>query len=604
MIKDFLTKLGANTKITVGVSVSPGLGLEMIEVDRVTKTVSKYGCKPLEYNYSTREIMNYEAFQEALEELFDELHIPRKSNIILSVPNIHFGIITLPLLLTDDAVTNAIASEVEQSYIFKRQEPVVSWMETTSNIDTENRTLAYSAIQQNALDGIKACCQEVGCTLVAVETAHASLFKALHYGELAKDQMKEGITWNLMIIGQNSYSIFSMSGKKIIDYYEEPLALKSFVDDEIYNAITTSAQLTLAGLPANYIYIVSETDAVSAEVLSLKIPFEGTLKFLECNKYAQNEIIPVNLNILPNLALKISPESIGSAIYPFSEYPMKFNLTGQEVSSAGAIESGEYPRVNIGNMEVELTPDFVKKICGIIAVALIVPAILIALALGAVISKEQLKVDALNTRIQQANADIAKYDKAGGSGAFDPTASIQTITTQNRTKLFYYSAIGMSTPNKLWVNYYMAAPGTGIDIKGKASDVESVYTFYKGIKQLVTNSDIRLYKLEVASDSVDDVIGGASDGPKYYEFEITNMTEEQLNPPKIDPATGQPVAPAQPGQPGQPAPGQPAPTQPGPGNPTAPQPTNKPAFGPSSSPSAPPASGDQLPKNLEKIEKF
>lgn len=596
MIKDFLTKLGANTKITVGVSVSPGLGLEMIEVDRVTKTVSKYGCKPLEYNYSTREIMNYEAFQEALGELFDELHIPRKSNIILSVPNIHFGIITLPLLLTDDAVSNAIISEVEQSYIFKRQEPVVSWMETTSNIDTENRTLAYSAIQQMALDGIKACCQEIGCTLVAVETAYASLFKALHYGELAKDQMKEGTTWNLMIIGQNSYSIFSMSGKKIIDYYEEPLALKSFVDDEIYNAITTSAQLTLAGLPANYIYIVSETDAVSAEVLSLKIPFEGTLKFLECNKYAQNEIIPVNLNILPNLAIKISPESIGSAIYPFSDYPMKFNLTGQEVSSAGSSgsgDSGAFPRVNIGNVEVELTPDFVKKISAIIAVALAVPALIIAFALGAFISKEQLKVDALNTRIQQASAEITKYDKAGGGGTFDPAASIQAITSQNRTKLFYYSAIGMSAPNKLWISYYTASSGNGIDIKGKANDVESVYSFYKGIKQLVTNSDIRLYKLEIASDSVDDVIGDTSSGPQYYQFEITNMTEEQLAPPATNSATN----PA--GQPAQPGPGAPSADKMG-----APQPGNKPVFGPSSGPPTPPTSGDQLPKNLEKIEKF
>ena len=51
MIKDFLAKLGANTKITIGVSVSPGVGLEMIEIDSATKTVSKYGCKPLEYNY-------------------------------------------------------------------------------------------------------------------------------------------------------------------------------------------------------------------------------------------------------------------------------------------------------------------------------------------------------------------------------------------------------------------------------------------------------------------------------------------------------------------------------------------------------------------------
>ena len=264
MIKDFLAKLGANTKITIGVSVSPGVGLEMIEIDSATKTIVKYGCKHLEYNYSTREIDDYDEFQTALGELFDELHIPRKSNVILTLPNVHFGIMSLPLLLVDEAVTNAILSEVEQSYIFKRHEPVISWAELSSNVDTENRDLAYTAIQQTAMDGITAACDEIGCTLAAVETSYSSFIKALAYTEIAKEQLKDNITWNLMIIGQNSYSIFSMVGKKIIEYYEEPLALKSFVDDEIYNAISTSAQLTMAGIPANYLFITSAANLARA----------------------------------------------------------------------------------------------------------------------------------------------------------------------------------------------------------------------------------------------------------------------------------------------------------------------------------------------------
>ncbi len=120
-----------------------------------------------------------------------------------------------------------------------------------------------------------------------------------------------------MIIGQNSYSIISMFEKKIMEYYEEPLALKSFVDDEIYNAIISSAQLTLSGLPANHLLIISETDLVSAEVLSMKISVEGSVKFLECNKFSQGELLPVNLNILPSLALQITPEAVGAAVYPF-----------------------------------------------------------------------------------------------------------------------------------------------------------------------------------------------------------------------------------------------------------------------------------------------
>lgn len=612
MIKDFLSKLGANTKITVGVSVSPGIGLEMIEVDRTTKMVNKYGCKPLEYNYSTREITDYAQFQMALSDLFDDLHIPKKSNIILNMPNIHFGIINLPLLLTDDAITNAIISEVEQSYIFKRQEPVVSWQEINSNVDTENRSLAYTAIQQTALDGITSACQEIGCTLIGVENSYASLLKALHFTDITKDQMKENITWNLMIVGQNSYSIFSLSGKKIIEYYEEPLALKSFVDDEIYNAITTSAQLTLAGLPANYLYVVSETDLVSAEVLSMKISFEGSVKFLECNKYTQNELLPVNLNILPNLALKISPESIGTAVYQFSNFPLKFNLTGEkDVASADMFEEG-FPRINVGNMEVELTPDFIKKIALIIGGSIIIPALIIAIVLTKFVGGEQDKLNAIKTKIEQTKQEISKYSNANAAGAFDLNSTMSKIVTQNRTKLFYYSALGVSIPNKLWVTYYMTNESNGIDIKGKASDVESIYVFYKNLKQLVNNSDVKLYKLEMASDSIDDMIGDISSGPRYYNFEITNMTAEQLNPPKpgetpaaSQPANapkddkksgfqfGKPIFGPKENNPAQPNAGQlgaPAASQP-------PQPTQP-------TPPAPSSGGDKLPKNLEKIEKF
>lgn len=596
MFKDFLSKLGANTKITIGVSISPGVGLEMIEIDNVTRSVNKYGCKPLEYNYSTREIVDYSDFQDALGELFDELHIPRKSNIILTVPNVHFGVIGLPLLLVDDAVTNAIISEVEQSYIFKRQEPVVSWVEISSNIDTEKRNLAYTAIQQTALDGFKAACDEVGCTLVSVETSYSSFMKALHYTDVAKEQLKDNITWNLMIIGQNSYSIFSMVGKKIIEYYEEPLALKSFVDDEIYNAISTSAQLTLASLPANYLFIASETDLVSAEVLSLKMPFPGTVMFLESNKYTQKELMPTNLNILPNLALKITPEAIGSAIYTFSDFPIKFNLTGEKdvSSAASAFADGDYPRINVGNVEIELTPDFFKKVCLLIFAVVVVPLFIIGIVLEKFVASEQTKLGEVTTQVTQKTSEITKYTKAESGESFDINTAIDKITAQNRLNLLYYGALGMSTPKKLWINYYMTNSTGGIDIKGKATDVESIYSFYKSIKQLVNNSNVRLHKLEMASGSVDDVVSSSSGGPRYYEFEVTNMTPEELSAPKEGEAGANGATPGQPGAPGQApaAPGQPQAPAAIPGLPASP------------APSSPPAPSGGMPKNLEKIEKF
>lgn len=599
MLENLLSKLGASTKITIGVSISPGIGLEMMEIDRTTGTVNKYSNRPLEYNHSTREITDYNQFREGLEELFAELHIPSTSNIILSLPNVYFGMIQLPLLLTDEAVTNAIISEVEQSYIFKRQRPVVGWTQIVSNIESENRTLAYTAIQETVLEGIQQVCEEIGCTLVGIETSYASLLRALYYTNSTIIQMQDNMTWNLMIIGQNSYSIISMIDTKIVEYYEEPLALKSFVDDEIYNAITTSAKLTLVGLPATHLFIVSETDLVSAEVLSLKMSVESEVNFMECNKYAQNELTPVNLNILPKKALQITPEIIGATTYPFCDFPMKLNLLQEHGTSGIAEEFKGYPRINIGNLEVELTPDFIKKIALIIGGALVLPMVfLILMLVNVIIPKEQTRLDELNTKIQQTNSAIAEYtDEAARGNSFDIYTTVSKICLNSKLALTYYGALGMSTPNKLWVTYYATNEAGKIDIKGKSANVEGVYSFYKSIKQLVINSDIKLRKLEIASSSLDDVISNVSSGPKYYEFEITNMTDAELNPPA--PATNN--APAQPG-PQMPTPELQQRRSLFPMGPTPPTPTPTPA--PATTPPVPQPQNGALPSNLQKIEHF
>lgn len=530
MLEDLLSKLGASTRITVGVSISPGIGLEMIEVDRLSQSVTKYSNRPLEYDYSAREISNYEQFETALEELFEELDIPKRSNIIISIPNVYFGIINLPILLGDDAVTNAIISEVEQSYIFKRQEPVVGWCDLMSSNDPENRNLAYTAIQKGALDNIIQACDNVGCKVTGIENSYASLLKTLSFSDIAKEQIKDNVTWNLMVVGQNNYSILSMSGKKIIEYYEEPLALKSFVNDEIYNAIATSAQLTLSGLIANYLFIVSETDLVSAEVLSMRINSDSTIKFLECNKFTQNEIILVNLNILPKLSLVITPEAIGAGIYTFSDYPLKLNMI-KELDGESKLDE-EFlgtPKINVGNLEIELTSAFLQRIALIICGIVILPVFILTIFLHQVIiPKEQQNLNDINSKIEETNNSISKYKEEERNNTFDIGNAIDSVVRQNKTKLAYYNALGMSIPSKLWVTYYALNEAGKVDIKGKANTVENVYTFYKNLKQLINNSDVRLNKLEIASDSIDDVISATST-PKSYDFEVTNMSDGDLN---------------------------------------------------------------------------
>ncbi len=528
MLEEFLSQLGASTKITVGVSISPNVGIEMIQVDAATKTVVKYGNKPLEYNSSTREIADYDDFKIALEDLFDELDIPSKSNIVLSLPNVYFGLIDLPTILTDDAINNAIISEVEQSYIFKRQDPIITWSNSSNDqASSDTREIAYTAIQKECIEKILDVCNQVGCKIVSIENSFNSLYRAISYLNTC-EPMSSNIAWNLMIVMQNNYSIISMQGNKPISYYEEPLALKSFVDDEIYNAIKTSAQLTLAGLDAKYLVIISETDLVSAEVLTKKIPFDGVVKYIECNKFIQKEHMPVSLNIFQNVATMISLEAIGTAIYQFYDYPLKLNFLNSEDL---LIETDDFecPKINIGNLEVELTPAFIKKVSMIIAATTFLPLLIIYLLLNSIfVPQVEGHLGSIESNITTLQDEIKKRNEANHNVTFDIYTSINNCVKQNKTKIAYYKALATNVPEKLWVTYFEADSMAQVSIKGTSADPASIDLFFKGLKTTVNNSDLILKRLEISPSALDTLVENGT--AEYYQFEIANMqkTEQQI----------------------------------------------------------------------------
>jgi len=522
MLNNLLSKFGAGSGAVIGVSLSPSVGLEMIEIDKNTKTVSKYACRPLEYNYSTREISDYDEFRTTLSALFEDLKIPKNSDIILTVPNVYFGLINLPLMFGDEAVNNAILSEVEQTYIFKRQEPVIGWTNIVKpNQNTDSTDILYSAIQNNALAEIYASCVEVGCNIIGIETSYLSLLKALYYTNSADEQMQDFVTWNLMVIGQNNYSIISMSGKNVISYYEEPLALKSFSGEEIYNAIISSSTLTLTTNPANWLYIVSETDLVSAEVLSKKISFDGKITYLESNKYVQNPLIEASKSIMPNLILKMTPEIIGSGIYTFVDYPIKLNLIGDFKSDDIKVEN--FPIVNIGNLSIELSPSFIKKMSIFISIPILLIMLLIFVILNVLNNKQIVESTALNAELEAKQAEMKKYD-AIKVDAFDEKTEMSLINAYNKEKLIYYSALGLSIPAKTWITQFKITKMGKVYISGKTSRLEDVYNFYRDLKLSVINSDLKVHTLEAIENDDSE----STKKPKFYSFEITNMEDVDI----------------------------------------------------------------------------
>ena len=480
-LNNILSQLGLSNKETVYLSVTQGVGLEAIQIDSSAKTVKKYAYRPLAYNDSLKEIPDINAFKTAVTDIFAELNINIKSNIVLNVPLVLIGTKELPTLLDDNSVTQALMSEVEQSYIFKRCEPIVNWADI-SNSSSEMRNLIYSAIQKNVLDDIKNALTELGANLVKITVSTMSLIKALSYTGLVTAQIESNTTWNLMVVNQIGYSICSMKGNKIIDYYEEPLAIKSFEDEELYNVINASAQIALMSFPANYLYIVSCTDAVSAEILSKKLQVDCPVNFVENNQFKKQDYLPVSMEIIEETANKISLDAIGIAVDDLVKLPVEFSFLNSSAGSSASNDANALVHVVLGSKEFDISPVMAQKYSIIIAVLLIIPFLLLAVAVPIIAKNKQSQADEVQTKLQNVQAEIKKIEEEDKkSDGFDVNAEIKKVLNTNRSKLISYAALGESVPKNLWLTYFVSKDDGKIDIKGSASHVEDVYTFYRNI---------------------------------------------------------------------------------------------------------------------------
>lgn len=514
-MSSFLSNFGTKSKVNVGVSVSLNVGLEMIVVDPITKTVVKYANRPLAYNPSTREIEDYSLFRSSVLDLFSELGIsPHEANVVVNLPNVHFAHTYLPTTLDDESVTTALVSDVEQNYLFKKNTPVVSWAEVQSNNRTENRYIIYSAIQEGVVEAIKTIFSEIGSTLIAVENTYSSLLKTLEYTEITKNFAQGSRNWNILLVSQNSYAVFSMNNYNVMEYFEDPLAMKSFNNDEVYTVIGQAASAALAKYPSDRLMIISETNYVSAEILAIQMKRAGEVLFLECNKYAKNSIMNVDLNVLPNYVPLITPEAIGAGIYKAKDFNLQFNfINADEIKTAEMIDMGGY----------EVSKEQLTIMTVVSAVIIIGICYAISFFLGTYVNN--LNTEKANLDQQQETLQKELNDLKQNKGKMDIYTASKRLVENMTSTIAYYSAIGVDIPKKVWLNNFFADDNGSFAIKGETVSVDDVYLFFRGLKAQVPNSSLILSKLGIKDENTYVDIDQATD--VVYTFELTNSNYAQ-----------------------------------------------------------------------------
>lgn len=477
----------------VGVSVTPEVGLEVAQIDFATQTVLKYGIRQLEYDASRREIADLDLFKEALQDLFFELQIPKGTEVVLNIPTVAFKTNDYPAALDEAQISNAIEEELADHYIFKTVEPAVSAVRLP-NASMQFYKIAYTAAQKQMLIEIALGIKDMGYKLVGIDTSVNSVLNALMY----KQRVDVSIdSWVLLIVDSYCCTIITMNGKNYVDTYEERISIGQVLDDaENYSTVVGTVTPILKNLPSKYLCVVSKTNIISAEVLASKLSYTAPIIHQEANCFSKEAFLELGPEVDEKFANIVSLDIIGAAIYKdFEQYSdAHFNLFNK---SLGDIYTSEQPpEIMLAGRTIVFTPQLLMFAFIVVAIVIILPTVGALLYYANLISTQQNKMAELNQKVQEIN-QFLKDNENVSSDLFDEGDEIRLGLVHNKNIYSYYTIVGTEIPKKLWLTHLKLSDKTTIE--GQADNLESVYAFFRSIKDYNPNSDIKLQKLGLAS---------------------------------------------------------------------------------------------------------
>lgn len=507
-------------KITnVGVAITLDNRMEVVVVDYASKKVLDYRTVPLEYNYQSKEIADYTAFATALKSiLFDEMHLVAKNiNLVLTLPSIHLATAQIPSAQTEPgAVESILATYAQDSYLFKRHEPVVAYQPYSSS-NKENMPVIYSAMQESVASQIKEILvDDIGIENFSINNPYASIINALAYCGQIEAQVNSNEVWNFVQITNNGFTLFQMVGTKITEINDMPLPLKTFAPEEIYESMALSLQNNLSIYPAASLYVLSRTDLLSAQILLQSMELRGDVAFLENNKFTPAPFIDIDSNVDSDLAKIISVEVVGSAITTNSS-PIKLCYLSNKDA-----EEEVYGYVNLFGQDVALNNTFISKVIIFLIVAVLAIG---GIAYWGASSINKVHENNVNTKKAKKSALEAEITQLKG-GDNNIEKIIADISQNNEASALYFNSISVEIPSNMWLTYFYTDSSGALDIKGDTSSVGSIYSFFRSVKDSVPESTINLSKLEY--NDIDAIVSAAPQGDKTITFEISNSSYNKV----------------------------------------------------------------------------
>lgn len=517
-------------KNIVGVSVSPELGLEVAQIDFVNRTVLKYGCKPLVYDNARREIADMDLFKDTLQDLFVELDIPKGSEVAITLPAITFRVVDYPASLDSVQITTAIEEELANHPIFQNNEPCISATKLPNSTIQFNK-ITYTASQKTMLIEIAMQIKELGYRLTNIDTSVNATLNSLIYNE--RVNVSPDASWVLVLVENNCCRVIPMQGRNYIDCFEERISIGEVLGDaENYATVVNAINPIIKNLPSMCLYVVSKTNVISAEILSSKLIYNAQIIHQEANNFAKAPFLEIGPLVDETVANSISLDVIGAAINEqFKQYSnANLNLFNSSLGDVYILE--QPPVIKILDREFVLSMENMIKLAVLLALIVLIPVVIATLSINKNISTQKADLESLNRQISDIDRFLAD-NKNVSSELFDEGDEIRIGLIHNKNIYTYYTIVGTEIPKKLWLTGLKLGKNTTIE--GQADNLESVYSFFRNIKDYDPNSQIKLQKLGLATNSniaalsasenfdTDSII--TSMNADFYEFRISDAPE-------------------------------------------------------------------------------
>ena len=501
-----LEQIGFKKRTHVGISLSANNFVELVCIDKNTKSVVKYASGNIKYNNAIREIIDYDEFTEVLEGLFEEAGLdPQECAVTLNLPNVHFGITTMDNESEEPFIIENLQSEIEDLYIFKRNEPEIRHCNFDSKKGRGQKNALFSAVQTKVIVKLIEIFDSLQCEIVKIDTSYSSLLKAIQFCDRFSKYVQKEEKTAILLITANSCSTFYLEGNVVNDLFEEPLAVKSFSSEEVYSTISKIAANTISKNSPQSLLIISETDEVNSELLASRLEFSGEIDCINKNLNTNDQFIEVSgigSDIDANMISYMTIESVGAAASSYDDYPLDLNFLPDERIGKNVVSVGPY-EVELKNLATAciLTGIIVGLLFGL-GGKLVLDSLTNSLSEDASSSKRKVKV---------FKERINKSEKSKDKSIFPV---LKQIIDNNTAVLDTYNALSTSIPDEVYIKKFVTTSEGGIGIIGEAETSEQVSAFLKGLKE--TKSDLSLMKISLNTPE-DPVPAKIKDG---FTFEI------------------------------------------------------------------------------------